>query len=298
MSLPTSLSALKGESLKVILIVLLGWSCFSFADTTSKFLTQHYSAALIISINAIITISIIAAWILYDKGWRGFLSPRWKWLVARAVCIGLVSTCVVNAFRLIPLADVYGITFSAPFIAVCLAFILLKENVGLHRWLSVIIGFVGVIILVGPQFNVLNIGLVFAIVAALSIAAGTIVIRKIGHDEYMPLFVLYPFIGMLTINLPIAVNELHIPDTPFLWYFLANTLFVVGGVSATTYAIAHAKATASVAPFVYVQIIWGVVFGYFIFDDIPTLPTIIGLTLIIGAGIYMILRERQLNKNP
>lgn len=290
------MSHLSGESLKIILIILLGWSCFSFADMTSKFLTQTYSPAFIIAFNAMMVIPILCGWILFQKGWKGFLSPNWKWLIARAICIGVVSTSVVNAFKHAPIADVYGLTFSAPFIAVCMAYFLLKESVGWHRWLAVIVGFIGVIILVGPQYNDLSIGLIFAATAALAIAAGTIVIRKIGNGEYLPLFILYPFIGMAVINVPLAYEDFHIPDIAYLWKFIFNTLFVLGGVLFTTFGIAHAKSTASVAPFVYVQLIWGVIFGYFIFNDIPTLPTIAGLSLIVGAGLFMIYREKQLSK--
>lgn len=291
------LPPLKGESLRIIFIIILGWSSFALADTTSKSLTQDFEPSFIILFNVILSIPLLCAWIYFQKGWKGFLSPKWKWLIARGTCIGFTAFGVVNAFAHIPLADAYGITFSAPFIAVCLAFLILKEQVGLHRWLSVIIGFIGVLILVGPKFETMNIGILYAGVAALAIALGTIIIRKIGKNEYLPLFILYPFIGMLCVNLPLAYDQIEIPDMQYLGWFIANTVFVFMGIMCTTYGIAHAKATATVAPFVYTQIIWGVVFGYFIFDDIPTLTTTIGLALVVGAGIYMILRESQLNKN-
>lgn len=291
------MSHIKGESLKIIFIVLVGFSCFSFADMTSKFLTAYYSPSFIVAFNALFIIPFICAWILCQKGWKGFLSPNWKWLIARSVCIGIVSTTIVNAFKHAPIADVYGLTFSAPFISVCMAYLFLKESVGWHRWLAVTLGFIGVIILVGPQYDSLSIGIIYAAIAAIAIATGTIVVRKIGDAEYLPLFILYPFIGMAALNTPIAFNDFHIPDIEFLWKFIMNALFVLGGVLFTTFGIANAKSTASVAPFVYVQLIWGVIFGYFIFNDLPTLPTIAGLTLIIGAGLFMIYRERQLGKD-
>lgn len=290
------MSQLSGEKLKIILIILLGWSCFSFADMTSKFLTQTYSPSFIIAFNALMVIPGLCTWIITLKGWKGFLSPNWKWLIARAICIGIVSTSVVNAFKHAPIADVYGLTFSAPFIAVCMAYFLLKESVGWHRWLAVITGFLGVIVLVGPQYDTLSVGVMFAAIAAIAIATGTIVIRKIGNAEYLPLFILYPFVGMAVINIPLSYQEFHIPESTYLWNFVFNTLCVFGGVMFTTFGIAHAKSTASVAPFVYVQLIWGVIFGYFIFNDIPTLPTIAGLSLIVGAGLFMIYREKQLSK--
>lgn len=288
--------SLKGESLRIILIILFGWSCFTFADSLTKHLSVNFNPALILTFGGLLSTAFLILWILFDRGWRGFLSPNWKWLILRGICIAGTATGVVNALALIPLADLYGITFSAPFIAVALAATILKEQVGWHRWLAVIIGFIGVLILVGPQFNVLNIGLAYAGMATISIALGTIVIRKIGKHEYLPLFILYPYMGILAVNLPMALPTLHIPPMPHLWEFLANAVLVLGAQLLVTYAIANAKSTASVAPFVYVQVIWGVAFGYFIFGDIPTWTTILGLGIVVGAGIYMIFRERQLSK--
>lgn len=287
---------LKGESLKIILIVILGWSGFSFADAITKYLTAGFSPALILVFSGVFSGGLLVAYILFDRGWRGFLSPNWKWLIVRAVCIAVTATGVVNAVALIPLADIYGITFSAPFITVVLAFTFLKEQVGWHRWLSVILGFIGVFILAGPQFEHFNMGIVYAIAAMLSIAVGTIVIRKIGSAEYLPLFILYPYLGILAVNVPLAYGEITMPPFPIMWGFIANAIFVLIAQLLVTYATANAKATASIAPFVYVQVIWGVAFGYFVFKEIPTHTTIAGLTLIVGAGIYMIIRERQLNK--
>lgn len=294
----SALKSLQGESLKIIFIIMLGWSGFSFADATTKYITgtQGYDPATLLTFGSLVSTALIIIWILFDKGWRGFLSPNWKWLIARGASIAVTATAVVNAVALIPLADLYGITFSAPFISVFLAYTLLKEEVGLHRWLAVLAGFLGVFILAGPQFNTLNIGLLYAIAAAISIALGTIVIRKIGKNEYLPLFILYPYLGILTVNAPMALPNFELPPLPALYWFIANTVFVLGAQLCTTFGISNAKSIASIAPFVYLQVVWGTIFGFWIFGDIPTTPTIIGLTLIIGAGIYMIYRERQLSK--
>jgi len=291
------MSSIAGESFRVIAIILVGWSSFAFADAISKDLTTEYHPSIILSFSGLFTGSLLCAWILINKGIKGFLSPNWKWLVARAACIAITATGVVNAVAMIPLADLYGITFAAPFFAVLLSIMFLKENVGWHRWLSVIIGFIGVIVLLGPQFQQLNIGVIYAVAAMLSIAVGTIVIRKIGNDEYLPLFVLYPYLGILCVNMPIATQHIEPIEIADLSWFVGNSLFVLLGQLGITYGIAAAKSTASVAPFVYVQVVWGVLFGVLFFDEIPTSTTIIGLILVVSAGLFMIWREKQLNKS-
>ncbi len=290
------LPTLKGESLKIIAILILGWILFSFADASSKNLTQSYSAAYIVSITAMLNLFLVSLWILFKKGINGFKSKKWKWLVSRALLTGVISYCAVKALALIPIADVYGISFAAPFLTVILAVILLKEHVLWHRWLAVIVGFIGVVVLVGPQFETLNIGILYAIIATCCIAGSTIVIRIIGKEEYVPLLILYSFIGMVAVNLPITFNNMALPPTEDIGFFLLNSLLLLTGIICTTYGLSQAKSTASVAPFIYIQVVSGIILGYIFFGDIPTYATIAGLSIIVSAGLYMIYREQQLNK--
>ena len=292
------LPVLKGESLKLIILIMIGWTCFSAADVITKYLAASYNPSVIIVLGAIINCTIVSLWILKQRGLKGFLTPQWKLFALRALMTGMTSYAIVNALSLIPIADMYGITFSSPFITVLLAALILKEQTGWHRWTAVIIGFIGVLVLVGPQYEEMNVGLLYACAATASIAVGVILLRKIGtKDVYMPLLVLYSYIGMLAVNFPIALPELQIFPTPDLYFLLANTALLLTAIVLTTYCISHAQSTASVAPFIYIQAIWGVIFGYIFFKDIPTLTTILGLLIVVGAGLYMIYREKQLNTN-
>ena len=291
------MSHLKGESLKIIAIIMIGWTCFSIADVITKHLSASYNPSVIVVLGAVVNCLVISLWILWDRGVKGFLTPKWKLFSLRALMTGITSFSIVNALSRIPIADIYGITFSSPFFIVILAAFLLKEQIGQHRWIAIIAGFIGVLVLVGPQYQELNIGLTYASIGTTSIAIGTIVLRKIGtNNVYMPLLILYAYLGMLCVNFPMALPDLQIIPTPDLYFVFVNAGLLLTAISLTTYAFAHAKSTASVAPFVYIQAIWGVVFGYFFFDDVPTTATIIGLLIVISAGLYMIYREKQLGQ--
>lgn len=288
--------SLEGESLRLILIIVIGWTAFSLADVNAKFLSERYEASVIITFTATINFILLSFWILKQRGLKGFVTTKWKLLALRGFLTGLTSFGVVSALGLIPIADLYGITFAAPFTSVVLATLLLKEQVGWHRWLAVIIGFIGVVVLVGPQYQTVNIGIIYAAMASICIALSTIVVRYIGTKEYMPLLIWYSCIGMLAVNLPFALPSLSIPATSDLLLFGINGFLILVAMLLTTYSLAHAKSTASVAPFVYIQAIWGLVFGMIFFDDTPTYATIGGLIIIVGAGLYMIYRERQLQR--
>ncbi len=292
-------SLLKGESLLIIAISLLGWASFAFGDASVKYLAQSYHPSYLVILCATINTLILTGFIAYKKGLKGFVAKKKKLMMVRGALTGGISYFIVSALHYIPIADVYGVTFSVPFIAVILSFLFLKEEVGRHRWTAIIVGFMGVLIVVGPNFDVGGVGFYYAISAMALMGASVITMRMIGTSEYMPLVFLYNFIGMLIINLIIGwdiISELPVPDLNHVWLIIVNALLTLGGIGATTYALAHAKSTASITPFLYSQALWGVILGYFVFNDIPTLPTIIGLSIVIGAGLYMIYRERQLNK--
>ena len=280
------------STLSLIGLVLLGWSIFSVADAISKYLSAFYAVPQILVTSGLIGITITASWVLLEKGIKGFKTSRLKWHILRAVIVVGISYSVVSAFSKLPLADVYGIVFTAPFITLILIALFLHEHIGIHRWGAVAVGFIGAVILIGPQFETFNAGLVYACSGAFFIGASAVAIRKIGKEEYLPLYAFYPLSAMLLFNLPLAVPHLILPTEPLhIGLFLLHALSVTGGIFLTTYAIAHIRETAILSPFLYIQIIWGTFFGIVLFGDIPTWTTMLGLSLIISAGLYSIWRE-------
>ena len=283
------------DTLRLIFLNILGWSFYAWADTTAKYLSSTYSVSQMLMIGSGVAAIILGSWILIEKGWRGFLSPKLKWHLLRALGVAGISYCVVNSFTRIPLADFYGVAFTSPFLVLIFACFFLKEYVGWQRWVAVVFGFAGVLILAGPEFMDLNVGYVFAAISVVLVATTAIIIRKIGKNEYLPLYAFYPPLFITTLNAPMALSDFVVPVGFDYGIFLFYGFLIIGGLLATTYTIAHVKEMAIVAPFHYTQIIWGVLFGYFLFGDTPTLRTYIGLVLIISAGLYMIYREYRLN---
>lgn len=281
------------DTIKLILLNILGWSCYAFADTTAKHLTNYYAPSQILFSVSLIATLIFGIWIIATKGLKGFQTPKLKWHLARGLTIAATSYCVVNSVSRIPLADFYGVAFTAPFLTLIFVHFWLKEHIGWRRWISVGVGFIGVIILAGPEFAHLNAGYFFAAFAVLMIALSSICIRKIGKGEHLPLYGFYGPLCIVLLNGPLTIPvyvPYHLSDSLF---FLTNGIFIVGGQLMTTYSIAHIKETAILSPFQYIQIIWGVLFGFFLFGDLPAATTYAGLVLIIGAGLYMIYREHR-----
>ncbi len=281
------------DTLRLIILNILGWSCYACADTLGKHMAATYGISQILMIASSIAAIFLIAWIFIRRGWKGFLSPKLKLHLLRAIGVSGISYCVVNSFSRIPLADFYGVTFTAPFLTLAMIAFFLKEHVGWHRWTAVFVGFVGVVILAGPEFSNMNVGYLYAAAAVVLISSTSVAIRKIGKDEYLPLYGVYPPIFICLFNTPMGLAEfIPVPPADIILFALYGA-FVIGGLLMTTYSIAKIHEMAIVAPFQYTQIIWGIVFGYLLFGDVPVPTTYIGLVLIIGAGLYMIYREHQ-----
>ena len=286
-----------GEKWFVILMILAGWSCYSVADTGLKMLANDgYTVWQILTIGAFFSASAMGAWIYKSRGKNGFIPQEKGWTILRCIVVAILALSITNAFALLPMADVYGITFSAPFLTLILIFFFLKEPVGWPRWIAVAVGFTGVLIIAGPKFASLNWGYLLALNAMIFIAISTIILRKVGKSDHPALYGFYPIIVIFCVTLPFTVNSFIMPETKDLWKFAIQIIGVSGGQILVSYATATAKETAAMAPFVYVQIVWGVLFGYLIFNDPLKTENLIGLPLIIGAGLYMIYRERKVKK--
>jgi len=285
-----------GESWSVIIMVLLGWTSYSMADVSVKLLSADYSIWQIMNTASGTSMVLLGLWLGFKYGIKGFIPEKIGWTALRTLIVTCLALSIVNAFARVPLADVYGITFAAPFLTLILVALFLKEHVGWQRWATVVVGFIGVLIMAGPQFKELNAGYLLALGAMIFIGLISFTLRKVGKSDPPALYGFYPIVSIFLVTTPLALPVYVMPESGDLWKFALQIGGIMGGQIFVSYATATARETASIAPFVYIQIIWGVIFGYFVFGDILKPEALIGMPLIIGAGLYMIYRERQLRK--
>ena len=199
----------------------------------------------------------------------------------------------------LPLADATAISFATPLITVALAAVILKEKVRIYRWSAVGVGFLGVVVMLVPhlQFGGAGVaasaGAIFAVIAVFCNAGTVIQTRRLTQTESTPSIVFYfslfcAIAGALT--LPFAW---HTPT----WAELAGlvSLGVLGGLAHIFLTESYRHAAASVvAPFDYSTMIWAMLFGYYVFSEVPTAAVYIGSAIVVAAGLFVIWRERQL----
>lgn len=207
-----------------------------------------------------------------------------------------------GALTRLPVADTTAISFLTPLITVALAAMFLGEIVHLYRWSAVIAGFLGVIIMLVPYFDLahhaalsdeLLTGVVLALLNAVTSAFAVIQIRRLMTTEKTTSIVIYfsAFVaigGLTTLPLGWAM-----PTTLQLAALI--TIGLCGGVAhlLTTTSYRHADAS-SLAPFDYSSMIWAFLLGYFLFGEVPAVLVVIGAVMIAAAGLVVVWRERQL----
>jgi drug/metabolite transporter (DMT)-like permease len=214
-----------------------------------------------------------------------------------------------------PLATATALFFASPFLITVFAIFFLKEEVGIRRWSAVIIGFIGVYIILNPNFNDFDYLSLTPVLCAVCYALSMIIIKKTSDkdDVYSQMFHFYIF--AITISLIIyffmgdgQYNNFDHPASQFIfrkWFsnleFSLPYMIFIGVIGATgflcfftAYRIAS---PAVVSPFEYSILAWASLNGWIFFDEIPNQRTIVGMILIICGSIYIFVREKAQNQS-
>ena len=211
----------------------------------------------------------------------------------RGVCLATATVFAYSSVQYVALVDLYAVAFTVPLMVTVLSIPILGESVGLRRWIAVFVGLIGVLVIIRPGFAEFNIGLVLAVFMALAFAAYQILTR--GADQTDG-----PFVGLFyaaiigsagaTLVVPFAWQT---PDA-FGWLLLAALgLFGAAGHFMLIMALRCAPASY-ISPFTYAQIVWATLVGIVVFNDLPDPFTVLGGAIVIGAGLFVLWRERVL----
>jgi drug/metabolite transporter (DMT)-like permease len=205
--------------------------------------------------------------------------------------MGLMALiAIVIALRELPLAVVVSLSYAAPLFITVLSIFLLSEKVGVFRWLAVLIGFVGVIIIAEPGFKGMNYLYFLPLIFCIGMAFVTITIRKLSTTEP---------IWLISIFFTITISVAGLATIPMGWKmpnfqdFILLTLIGVTGGSANLFLTQSYKLSevSLVAPLKYLALVFAIIFGYLIWNEIPTVKTLIGASLVVLASLIIFRRE-------
>jgi len=203
----------------------------------------------------------------------------------------------------LPLPESVSISYASPLAVVVLSALLLKEHVRLYRWSAVLVGLVGVLIIMWPRLTIFSdgsqagneqlIGAISAFAGAICAAFAMIAVRRLVHTEKTTTIVIY---------FSLTSSVLALVTLPFGWVWPTWQQAVLligagfaGGIAQLLLTSSYRHADLSIiAPFEYTSMILSIAVGYIVFGDVPTVQMLVGGLIVVGSGIFIIYRERQL----
>lgn len=268
-------------------------------DAMIKWLSADYPIAQIVFFRASIGLIPTLVLLYRPPGIKALRTQRVGVHLLRGL-VGCVGTFgFFWAFAMMPLADAYAIGFAAPMFITALSVPILGERVGLKRWLAVLVGFAGVLIMIRPggEGSTFGGGGAIALLATAAYALSMVLVRLYSRTESNASLIFYATLVI------VAVAGVQMP---FIWVTptwkdagLLAVLGLLGGIGTIMMAQAYRVATPSiVVPFEYTGMIWGVGLGFMLWGDVPDLWIWVGSAIVVASGLYILHRETRTKSPP
>jgi|TARA_B110000027_G_C16112413_1_gene298405 drug/metabolite transporter (DMT)-like permease len=276
-------------------LAVLGYILFVLFDTLNKKLTGSYHVSQIIFINSISALLPIILFVQLKNGWVKLKKVNLKIHFFRSTLMFLAMIAFITSLAHLPLIIMYSVAFTAPLMLTIGANLFLGEKVGWRRYTAIILGFIGVVISLDPFNEPPGKYIFLTFLAPLFVSISWLIVRKYGQKENIYSFLIYGKIFLLIFSgLFLVTNFISMNLNDFIINFTSG---IIRGI-ALIFIINSARHLPSslFAPTQYIQIFAGATLGFFIFGNVPTLNNYLGNLFIIGAGLYIIVRELTLSK--
>lgn len=277
---------------RAALLALGAFGLLASHDAIIKSLGGSYSPFQIVFFSVLLSFPLSTVLLMRDPT-PGNLLPRHPgWMAARTVAVVITGASAFYAFTVLPLTQVYAILFASPLLITVLSIPVLGETVRLRRWLAVGTGLVGVVIVLRPGMLRLELGHAAALMAAVAAAFAAVTVRRIGRDERPVVLLLYPMVAnvvLMACLMPLVYEPMPLRD---LGALAAISGLAFAGQLLIIAAYRFGDPTV-VAPMQYSQILWATLYGALVFEERPDALTALGAAVVIGSGVYIVLREAR-----
>ena len=281
-----------------LLLGISGYSLFVFLDTIiKKYLVQQYPIFEITFFICLFSFIPILITLAAVGNWNGLINNKIHIQLLRGILAIICGSLIINSFKYHALIEIYPILFSTPLILTLLSYFVLKEKVGISRWLAVILGFVGVLIVSRPGTIHFTLALLGLFLAALILAINVLIIRLLANSQSSIAFAFYGSVAGLVLSGMICYSN-YVPITlPDLLTLIICG--ILGGSAGLCISGASKILESSVfAPIQYIQLVVGFVLGYLFFNDLPDKFEVIGSLTIVITGLFIIYQENKLKIRP
>ncbi len=273
-----------------IALMLAGIAGFAVMDATIKWLTADYPVAQVVALRSWFGLPLLCLFTLYGGGLKALKTRRPLIHIVRYLLVLALSFSFFWALSQLKLIDAISITFAAPIFITALSVPLLKEPVGLHRWVAIGIGFCGVLIMLRPGMGVFQWAALVVIGSVVVYALLMITTRAFKSTETTASLVLLPQLGMSLTGIVLVPFFWVTPSPSDLGLFALAGIFGSVGVICVTHAF-RLGPSAVISPFEYSALIWATLLGFVLWGELPDALTLAGAAIVISSGLYIIYRE-------
>lgn len=304
-------TARQDNRLLAIASIVAGVGLSSGMDATNKWLSGDYPFHQLLVMRAAVAMPILYGLLLVRRLPARLPVSIWPLVLTRGLILASGYVAFTLSIAAMPMADSVAIYFTMPLIVAALAGPMLGERVPGYRWFAIILGFVGVLVMVRPGSGVFEPAALIALYAALAYGTGQLFTRRIGLRVEPSALAFHQNTIYLAVGLALGLvfgwggltSDIH-PSIAFLtrgWVMPGGSdlclmigVGVLSSLAMLLFTLAYGSAEANlVAPFEYTAMFWAVLFGFVLFGDVPGLPTALGGSLVVFAGLYMLMRDRR-----
>jgi len=301
---------MKNNNPQGIIYILLAMLAFSVQDSIMKYIFSFVSLYEVYLIRTLVSLTVILLFLKLTKKAIIFKTQYPLLTFFRVVLFFFGFSFFYISLTVLPLGTATALFFVTPFLITIFAKFFLKEQIGPRRWLAVIIGFIGVYIILDPNFSNFDYMSLTPILCAFCYSLSMIIIKITSEKDsvYTQTFTFY--IGAIIISILFyfiisdgRYNTIDHPASQFIfreWFsnlensilFMIATGFTASLAFVLTFSAYRVASPAVVSPYEYSILLWSSLSGWFFFNEIPDLKTIIGIVLIVCGGIYIFIREK------
>jgi drug/metabolite transporter (DMT)-like permease len=298
------------NNIKGILFILLGMALFSIQDALIKFIYEDVALYELYFGRTFIALILLVGYLKFSKQ-KIILKTHYPYLtILRVICFFFGFSFFYISLTFMSLAMANSLFFSSPFFVSILATVFLKEKVGIRRWCAILTGFFGVFIVLNPDFNDFDYMNLAPVACALCYAISMTITKITSDKDNVYTQLIYLYFGAVLISALFFIvagkgefNTFSDPTLQFIfreWFInpsYAWPFIIIMGFTGVFafYFVFNAYSIASpsiVSLYEYSLIIWSILTGYILFNNIPTVRTFFGVSIIVCSGLYIYLREK------
>ena len=266
---------------------------FSVLDGSAKWLVQSMPVIMVVWLRFVTHALFGGVLLLPLRGAALFRTRHLRWHLLRALMFMAMTGINFWALQYLQLTVTASIFFSVPIIIALVGATAFGEKLDTGRWMAIVAGFAGVLVIVHPGSADIHPAMLASIVNAIMYAGFMMMTRRLAAYDSPETIQYLPALGAAIGLAPFAFAAWDAP-TGWLEWTVACTMGVLGGVGHYLLALAHRYAPSSViAPFLYQQVIYMALFGYVVFGDVPGAGVWLGAPIVIASGLYLFTRERK-----